>query len=167
TVARPPPVPTDSARDAAERLRAEVERRKAAPRTDEATVRLEAERAFEDGRRSLAANALERARDQFEKAVALMPDAAEYRLHLAWARYVATDDEVHQRIYESELRTAVLEALQQDRRMGFAHYVQGRLFLVDEDLAGAERALKFATRLDKSDVESQRYLRVVQRRLGR
>lgn len=157
----------DHAREAAERLRLEMERRHGGRRPDEGRPRLDAERLFEEGRKALAANALEKARELFEQAVALMPDAAEYRLHLAWARYLGTNDDVHRRIFENELRTAVLEALQQDRRMGFAHYVQGRLFLADEDLQGAARALKIAVHLDKSIVDAQRYLRLVQSRLGR
>ncbi|MCB9596715.1 MAG: hypothetical protein H6719_28580 [Sandaracinaceae bacterium] len=157
-----------AAKDAADRLRAEMERRMAhggPPPPPGQKPRLDAERLFEEGCRALAANALDKAREAFGGAVELMPDAAEYRLHFAWARYLGTDDDVHRRVFENELRTAVLEALQQDRRMGFAHYVQGRLFLVDEDLGGAERAFKIASRLDKSHMDAQRYLRLVQRRL--
>jgi hypothetical protein len=151
------------ARDAADRLREEMRKRGRAPRTQSA--RLDAERAFDRGKRMLAQGFPDKAREALEQAVGLLPEAAEYVLYLRFCQYVSTEDPLVRVVYEQELRAAVLEALSQDRRMAFAHYVQGRLFMVDGDERAASRALTLASKLDPNDVEIERYLRVLRRRL--
>jgi len=150
------------AREAAKRLAEEMERRGHAP--TERGPRLEAERAFEDGRKLLASNAIGRALATFERASALMPEASEYRLYACWCRFADEKDPVHRSVYEQDLRACALDALNVNRRLGFAHYVHGRLFLAEDDLEAAERALRFASKLDPGHTEAARYLRLVQSR---
>jgi tetratricopeptide (TPR) repeat protein len=155
----------ERAREAAERLRAEMRRRGRTPPTQRA--RLDAERAFERGRSLLARGAVHRAKDAFERATRLLPEAAEYALYLRWCEYLDEEDPLRKPVFEQLLRGAVLEALRQDRRMAYAHYVQGRLYLLDEDEAAALKAFAIAAKLDPGDVEIARYHRLLRARLER
>ncbi len=158
--------PEERARDAAARLREEMRRRRPKPATDSQRVRLDAERMFELGKRQLAQGAMERAIEAFERAASLMPEAADYGLYARWSRYLGEHDPIVRTLREHDLRAAVLEALQQDRTMAFAHYVQARLFLVDGDDKAAERAFSIAARLDPEDLDAMRHLRILRRRRG-
>lgn len=154
-----------AARKAAAQLKKEMLRRGHDKRPPtERGPRIDAERKFEEGRRLLANNKLPQAHAAFEKASELMPEAAEYRLHALWCRYIEEKDPLHREVYEQELRTCALEALNENRKLGFAHYVHGRLFLNHENLEAAEKALRFASKIDPGHVESKRFLRLVQRR---
>lgn len=168
--ARPPRAPSQSsphhrAQEAAERLRLEMERRgKAMP--DPQRGRLDAERAFEAGRKLLRHGNVEGAQAKLAEAVALLPEAAEYVLYLRWCAYLTDTDPMRKVVHEQQLRDAVLEGLRQDRKMAFAHYVQGRLFLIDEDETAARKAFAIAVHLDRSDLEATRYLRLLDQRKG-
>lgn len=158
------------AQEAAERLREEMQRRGRVvsggrpPAPSPQRTRLEAERAFEAGRKLLRHGNAEGARAKFEDAVQLLPEAAEYVLHLRWCAYLAENDPMRRMVHEQQLRDAVLEALTQDRKMAFAHYVQGRLFLLDEDEVAARKAFAIAVHLDRGDLEAARYLRLLEQR---
>lgn len=152
--------------EAADGLKAEMKRRVTAARTNsESKPRVEAERSFEEGRKLLARGAPRAALEPFERAARLLPEP-EYVLHVAYCRHAIESDPVHRSIYETDLRAAALAALAENRKLGFAHFVQGRLFLDEGDLEGAERAFRIAARVDPGDVEAARYLRLVRRRLG-
>jgi hypothetical protein len=155
----------DRAREAADRLRDEMRRRGKDQPTSQ-RERIEAERAFEQGRKLLAVGGTNKALEHFAKAASLMGEAVEYLLHLRWCEFLVEADELLKPVRDQELRGTLLEALRQNRKMGFAHYVQGRLSLLDEDLASAEKCFLIATRLEPGDVESQRYLMLVRRRRG-
>lgn len=158
------PAKLERAREAADRLREEMKRRGKDQPTSQ-RERIEAERAFEQGRKLLAIGGTNKALEQFEKAARLMGEAVEYLLHQRWCEYLVEADELRKPVREQELRGTLLEALRQNRKMSFAHHVQGRLLLLEDDLASAEKCFLVATRLEPSDVESQRYLMLVRRRL--
>jgi tetratricopeptide (TPR) repeat protein len=166
-LAHPEPSRAERARDAAARLREEIRRRPsnaepgpAAPESD----RIEGEQAFERGRRLLQQGAIERAREAFERAVQLVPSAADYVLHLSWARYLGEASPSQREALEQVLRADVMEALRQDRKLAFAHYVQGRIFLLEGDERAAEQAFAVAAKLDPHDLETARYVRLLRLR---
>ncbi len=163
---REDPSREERAREAAARLREEMKRRigAGAPEPAGQRARVQAERAFERAKRLFSQGAVERARDLFEEAHRLLPEAADYALHLRWARYLAAGDPLAKHVHEQELRDALLAALKQDRENAFAHHVQGRLLLAAGDERAAERAFAVASRLDPSDVDSVRYLRLLRSR---
>lgn len=152
------------AREAAMRLAEEMQRRGRARPVSARGPRIDAERCFEGGVKLLTNNATAKALVEFDIAAALMPEAAEYRLYAAWCRFIDEKDPLHRGVYEQALRACALEALNENRKLGFAHYVHGRLFLMEDDLEAAERAFRLAVMLDPSSAEAKRYLRLTQSR---
>lgn len=151
--------PEPSAREVAARLMTQVRRHpQRAP--------IDSERELEKGKKLLAQGHVERAREAFERADKLLPHAADTTLYLRWCTYLATEDPIAKKKAEGAVRTAIVAALKQDRAMAFAHYAQGRLSLIDGDERAAERAFAIAVACDASDLDAQRYLRLLRLRRG-
>lgn len=163
-----PAAPAPTRTGAAEAVAALRDRRPASapafPRVSRGDPRVDAETLFQRGRVDLDQGRLTAARQQFEGAYAGHP-SDEYGLYLAWARFLTADPAA-----VAEQREAVgirmMDCLRADRRMAFAHYVAGRLALIDENLEAAEKSLKRAVSFDASLADAARSLRVVQQRLG-
>ena len=136
----------------------------ALPRASRGDPRVEAEALFQRGRVDLDQGRLVAARQQFEAAYSGHP-SDEYGLYVAWARFLTADGPS-----VAEHREAVgirmMDCLRADRRMAFAHYVAGRLALIDENLEAAEKSFKRAVSFDSNLADAARSLRVVQQRLG-
>lgn len=136
----------------------------AAPRASTADPRADAETYFQRGRVDLEQGRLAAARQHFESAYAGHP-SDEYGLYLAWARFLTADSSTVAEQRETvEIR--MMDCLRADRRMAFAHYIAGRLALIDEQFEAAEKSFKRAVSFDSNLTDAARSLRLVQQRLG-
>lgn len=156
----------------AERLRQELERRRAAAppaaqaQRDAARARLSAEHHYDQGRRWLREGKLGPALRDLTAAAEAMPEAAEYRLARYLAEWLLAEDPAMRAIHEDVLRDQIVETLRADKRCALAHYAQGRLLAAGDDAAGAARAFAAAAKLDPSDLEAARWLRLMRQRLS-
>ncbi len=133
-------------------------------RASKVDPRVEAESAFQRGRLDLEQGRLSAARQQFEAAYAAHP-SDEYGLHVAWARFLTAEGPAVAEHREA-VQIRMLDCLRADRRMAFAHYVAGRLALIDDQLDVAEKSFKRAVSFDESLTDAARSLRFVQQRLA-
>lgn len=150
---------------AALRLRQDIERRRVAStplgaRRDEARSRLTAEQHYAQGRHSLRDGKLAPALRDLSAASAAMPDAAEYRVARTLVEWLLEDDAELRAARASILRDLVLETLRADKRCAMAHYAQGRLHAAAADHDGAARSFAIASKLDASDLDAARWLRL-------
>ena len=84
---------------------------------------------------------------------------------MAWARFLTADSaSVAEQRESVEIR--MMDCLRADRRMAFAHYIAGRLALIDEEFEAAEKSFKRAISFDGNLTDAARSLRLVQQRLG-
>lgn len=175
----PPPVTRPAAPAARERPAAPSPKVSAAsPRTpaplggarrssrppDVQRARLEAEQAFQRGKAALAAHHVARAVTELRQATKLYPDAAEYQLHLAWAEFRALEDPDQIVRQRPVLKAIALSALQKDRGLAIAHFIAGQVALLDDDTVAAERFFKIAFKLDPSNRDAERHVRLLARR---
>ncbi len=131
---------------------------------DSRRARIEAEQAFQKGLADLRANHLARAAKELSEASRLFPEAAEYKLYAAWAAFRATDDAEALQRKRPALRTIATSALRQDRGLAVGHYILGHLALLDDDEPSAERFFKNALKLDPTNVDAERHVRLLARR---
>ncbi|MBN2192269.1 MAG: DUF4388 domain-containing protein [Polyangiaceae bacterium] len=121
-------------------------------------MRLEAERAFEEGRRLLFADDPRAALPHFLEATRLLPSAGEYLVYAEWTRFLLVELPHERLLKRRELSGVAVRALKQDVTLTIAHYVLAELALLDRNLAGARRALQFALRCDPRHPLVQRFL---------
>lgn len=156
---------------AAEALRAEFERRRAAmtarsapQQRQEQRSRLSAEQHYAEGRRFLREGKLPLALRELTLAAEAMPEAIEYQLAAALTTWLTDDEALARRVHEEVLRERVVEALRADKQCAIAHYAQGRLHAAADDQPAALKAFAIAAKLDPQDVELQRWLRLTRSR---
>jgi len=135
-----------------------------APPPDETRARLEAEQAFERGRRQMGYNAWPAAVKEFHRAAKYCPDFIEYKLYLTFAELRAAETDEATEALRAKLEEIVPEALKKDREMAFAWHVAGQLALLEGDEEKALKAFQVAIRNDKKDNESARYVRLLESR---
>lgn len=128
--------------------------------------RLLAELTFRRGKNSLRAGLMGRALGDLRRATELDPDAIEYALYATWAEYSTTRDRLRQDALRETLADLVPKALSQDRRLAFAHFVQGQLYLAKKQDDLARKAFRIAYELDPSDKDAERHLRLLVTRQG-
>ena len=157
---------------AAEALRAEFERRRAAmtarsapQQRQEQRSRLSAEQHYAEGRKFLREGKLPLALRELTLAAEAMPEAIEYQLAAALATWLTDDEALARRVHEDVLRERVVEALRADKQCAIAHYAQGRLHAAADDQPAALKAFAIAAKLDPQDVELQRWLRLTRSRV--
>ncbi|UJR80675.1 DUF4388 domain-containing protein [Sandaracinus amylolyticus] len=154
---------------AAARLREEVERRRNAgptTRRDETRTRLSAEERYAEGRRWLREGKPQLALRELRAAAEQMPDANEYRLAEAFADWLCADDDIVRAAAHDLLAHWITQTLKADRRNALGHYAQGRIFAAAGDHAQALKAFTIASKLDPSDVEATRWVRITKQRAG-
>lgn len=125
--------------------------------------RIKAERLFVQGKRLYRSGNLPRAVRIFGMAARLDPDAVEYALHEQWIQFLLEpparpDDTL------ASLNALALETIRLDKMAAFAYYVHGRVAQARGNAETARQSLKTAVRLDPSNVEAKRFLRVVAKR---
>lgn len=117
-------------------------------------------------RRHLVDGAFAAALRELELARAADPDLPNLDLLIAWARF--RDVSVSQRQGQHEqLMALALEKLKRDRDDAFAHYVLGHLRLAAGDEDKALRHFTLAVRNDATNLDAQRYVRLLSARLDR
>jgi tetratricopeptide (TPR) repeat protein len=128
----------------------------AAAGADAAKARLEAEGCFQRARALVDAEKFLEALPEFQRAVALQPHEPEYRMHEAWAAYLAA--RVAQRIARAKAVACARKMSEADPRAAEPHSILGRLLLDDGDMPGAKRELELALTRDPNDAEAGRAL---------
>ncbi|MFC1641265.1 DUF4388 domain-containing protein [Myxococcota bacterium] len=118
--------------------------------------RLRAETAFLSGKRLLDAQDYPAAHEAFSEARRLHPLAVEYSLHAEWALFNTLKKPGEKLLKRKDLRSLALQALQQNRGMAFAHFVLGKLDLLDGDQASARMEFRMAAQLEPRNSEYRR-----------
>lgn len=126
--------------------------------------RVRAGEVFARGRDALRKGHHRRAADDLESAAEQYPEALEYALWAAWARYLALADEPGAAERRKRLRDLALQAVRQDKTLAIAHHVHGQLYLIEGDEESARKALRLACKLDPTDKEAERRLLLLERR---
>ncbi len=156
TIKEPPP---EEEPEPAHRARPSVP-----PSADVKRARLRAEQGFQAGKRNLRSGLLGKAVEDLDKAAALHPEAVEYQLYAAWARFRLDQEAGAVEQHRDELARLALQAVREDRNMAFAHYVHAQLLLMDGDDKGAYKSFRVAHKLDPDDVDALRHVRILARR---
>ncbi len=120
---------------------------------------------FEAGREAMREGLLGKAQRDLEGAHRLAPKNAEYDLHAAWVRFCVYDDPDRIRAAIPGMEERVLRVLRENKRVSFAHYVHGRMQLLQGNNENALRAMRISVRLDPLDLEAQMYCRVLEMRV--
>ncbi|MCA9595179.1 MAG: hypothetical protein KC776_17800 [Myxococcales bacterium] len=129
------------------------------PAPNPGKARLIAELAFRRGKSAFRSGLLGKAGTDIHRAAELDPGVVEYQLYSAWLEHLAAKGAA-----SDKLQGLVKAALAQDKGLAFAHYVQAHLYLLEDDEERALRAFRIAHRLDPSDIDSERHVRVLSRR---
>lgn len=124
-----------------------------APGSD-AEARILAERAFIGGRRALLDGDVAGARELFERAVGLCPDACEYRLYVAWLAHHGAPAAAG----DGALAEAAAAALAESGETALGHYVLGAIALRQGELARARASFDLAYTFEP---RAARYFRLV------
>lgn len=130
-----------------------------APGSD-AEARILAERAFIGGRRALLDGDVAGARELFERAVGLCPDACEYRLYVAWLAHHGAPAAAG----DGALAEAAAAALAESGETALGHYVLGAIALRQGELARARASFDLAYTFEP---RAARYFRLVTLRASR
>jgi CheY-like chemotaxis protein len=176
-VARPSTRPSPRAAraaEAADRARRSLDslrRRGPAPpsRTpkDSHQLRLEAEQAFNKGRRMIAQNLIGAALRELARAIELQGEQTEYVMFHAWAEYLASRSDEPRMLAKAKVRSQAQKLLKQDRDSARAHSILGRLLYDEGELEAAEKHYRLALRAEAGDIEAQRGLRLIEGRRRR
>ncbi|MCC6215272.1 MAG: hypothetical protein IT376_10405 [Polyangiaceae bacterium] len=126
--------------------------------------RVRAEERFARGKDALRKGHAKRAAEDLEAAAQQHPEAIEFALWAAWARYLAQAEEPGAAERRGRLRELALQAVRQDKMLAIAHHVHGQLFLIEGDEDSARKAFRLACKLDPADKEAERRLLLLERR---
>jgi tetratricopeptide (TPR) repeat protein len=139
----------------------------ASARLDPRSARLAGEEAFQKGRRLLDRGQAGHALAELDRALALCPEAAEFRLAREWAEFLANANEETRSAKLSALKQTAGKAIKLDPSFAFAFFVLGRVASLEGLDRPAIRFFRQAVNLDSSMVEAERYLRVLTLRASR
>ena len=134
---------------------------------DSKRSRLEAEQAYQRGLRLLWTERFAVAESELLRASRLMPDVAEYALGAAWARYRQCTDGAELAALREELHKWVRRAAHQDRSLAFPPYVAAHLELAEGNEAKALRYFRVAAERNAANIDAQRHVRLLEKRLER
>ena len=135
--------------------------RRIASTADPRRARVEAEQAFHRGRRFVRDGRFDRAEPELRRATDLYPEADEYALYAAFVALRRATDPAARTRMAAALAKRLREALKRDPELAFAHYVDGHLALDAGDVARAERSFRAALRLDPTELDAERQLRLL------
>jgi hypothetical protein len=125
-----------------------------------------AEAAIRAGRAHMGVGAWGSALLEFGRAHSLAPNLIGARLYQLWAQWKTCPDPAERRASRPQLVREIADTLVRDPGFGFCHYVVGVLRMEDDELEKAERSLTRSLRLDPSNRDAERHLRIVRMRLG-
>lgn len=132
---------------------------------DGRNARLDAERCFRQGRRLLEQGLVPGAQREFARAAELQPGEIEYRAYEAWSAWLAARGEEARTLSRAKAQACAQRLLERDPDSARAHSMLGQLLYVAGDLRGARRHFGLALRGDPEDVDAQRGMRMLARRL--
>jgi DNA-binding response OmpR family regulator/tetratricopeptide (TPR) repeat protein len=154
----------DRARRGLDTLRRRGPARPSPTPKDDHQIRLEAEQAFNKGRRMIAQNMIGAALRDLARAIELQGEQTEYVMFHAWAEYLAARTEEPRMLAKAKARAQAQKLLKQDRDSARAHSILGRLLYDEGELEAAEKHYRMALRTEAGDVEAQRGLRLIEGR---
>jgi tetratricopeptide (TPR) repeat protein len=128
---------------------------------DPRTARLEAEQAFQNGKRLLDRGEVERARIELDRAAALCPEVAEFGLTREWAEFLANANDETRSEKLSVLKRMASAAVKQDPSFAFGCFVLGRVAALEGLERHGIRLFRQALKLDPRMTEAERYLRLL------
>ncbi len=143
------------------RVKADVSK---APENDH-EAKLLAERAFQAGLAHAKAARWAAAAPEMQRAAQLLPASDEYKLYAKWAQLRARSEEMPHKIERAEVARLALAAIKTDPSFAFGYYLAGNMAMLDEEIVQAHRLLAKAVKLDPANLDAQRLLRVVERRV--
>jgi tetratricopeptide (TPR) repeat protein len=132
---------------------------------DGRNARLDAERCFRQGRRLLEQGLVPGAQREFARAAELQPEEVEYRAYEAWSAWLAAKGEEARTLSHAKARACAQRLLERDPDCARAHSMLGQLLYAGGDLRGARRHFGLALHGDPEDVDAQRGMRMLARRL--
>jgi tetratricopeptide (TPR) repeat protein len=171
-----PPPPSGShgqPRAAVQRLAAQlagarrrVDRASLAPPMDERRSALEAEQAHQRGLMQMGYDAWPLAAREFRRAAELQPETAEYELYALWAEFRASppESDAETRAVRKALDELTRRVRRRDRDHAFAWHVRGQLAMLEGDERAALKFFSQAYRLNRSDGEAERFIRLLKGR---
>jgi len=130
-----------------------------------ARAALRSEQAFMKGCADLNRGNFAGAQQAFTEAVRTSPQEAEYRAHLAWARYKASPGQQH--TVATETVRIISEALSKRPSFAAGHLWCGLIHKVQGDVARAQEAFQLCLKADANCIEAARELRLFEIRKRR
>jgi hypothetical protein len=119
---------------------------------------------FARSKKQLRSNLLEPASRGFRRLAQLDPSAREFALYAAWTDFLMHEDQSGRPDSLDALARVVASALTENEKLAFGHYVRGRVLLLKGEDQRAERAFKTAKTLDPTEIDAERYARLISRR---
>ncbi len=126
--------------------------------------RLNAEAAFQQGKRCQAQNSLAQALELFERAAALQPDAVEYAMHTAFVELLMAQDDTARRTAAGAAARLARAVLARNESSAEAYAVLGHTRLAEGETNKAVSMFKRAIQLDPNDIASARQVRLLHMR---
>lgn len=130
--------------------------------TSEHEAKLLGERIFQEGLDHVRAGRYAQAAPRLEQASRLFPKSDEYRLYAKWTSIRGRGEAAHA-MERHELRKIATSAVKADPNFGFGYFVLGELTYDEGDPTNAFRYLVRAVKLDPTNLEATRLVRVVER----
>jgi len=126
-------------------------------------MRADAARAFHNGKQRLDLGDFTAAVEFFRRAAELAPEEERYHFYEGWAELQTLPEGKERETLKAELARQVKATLRSDqpKEEAFAHYVLGRLRIMDGDEERGVVSLRRALRLDPSLLDAERHLRVL------
>lgn len=146
--------------------RRRVRRPSLAPPMDARRSALRAEQAHQRGLIQMGYDAWALAAREFRRAAELQPEVVEYELYAAWAEFRAKPPSEEEAVLEAREALAELakRVRRKDREHAFAWHVRGQLAAIEGDDHAALKYFSVAYRLDRSDAEAERFVRLLKAR---
>lgn len=135
-----------------------------APETEH-EAKLLAERAYQAGLVHIKAGRWTAAAPEMQRAAQLVASSDEYKLYAKYTAIRARSNELPHKMERAEVARLALAAVKTDPNFAFGYYLAGNMAMLDEEIVQAHRLLARAVKLDPENLDAQRLLRVVERRV--
>jgi curved DNA-binding protein CbpA len=126
---------------------------------------LEAEKAFQVGETLLRKGDYAKAMEAFGESIKINPAEAQYRAYLAWARF--DDPRARKDLVARESLSVIQQAVTEQPRFARGFFWIGQLWKHLNDTNQAEKAFREAANVDKTFLEAERELRLLEMRRTR
>jgi curved DNA-binding protein CbpA len=148
------------------KLRAEYQMHRSGKKDGQPAVSiLEAEKSFQRGEALLRKGDYPRALEALAEAVKINPAEAQYRAHLAWARF--DDPRARKDLVARESLAAIQQSVVDQPRFARGFFWIGQIWKHLNDATQAEKAFREAAGVDKGFLEAEREVRLLEMRRTR